>query len=202
MKILIRVENETDWFQTELMTKRAFWNLHRSGCDEHYLVHKLRSDPAYVPEISRVAVFEGKVIGTIMYSKAKIITSDAEIGVLTFGPLCVDPEYQRKGVGGQLLNATLPLAREQGWPGIIIFGEPDYYPKFGFRTCENFGITTADGKNFPAFMGYELIDSGLSNSSGRFFEAAVFENLTPEDVDEFDKSFPSMPKLKLPGQWV
>lgn len=202
MEILIRVENETDWFQTELITKRAFWNLHRPGCDEHYLVHKLRSDPAYVPEISRVAEFEGKVIGTIMYSKAKIITSDAEVGILTFGPLCVDPEYQRKGVGGQLLNATLPLARELGYPGIIIFGEPEYYPKFGFETCDHFGITTADGMNFPAFMGYELIEGGLSHNSGKLLIAEVFENLKPEDVDEYDKKFPFIPKLKLPGQWA
>ena len=113
MDILIRPETEKDWFQTEVITKKAFWNLHRPGCDEHYLVHLLRSDPSYLSEISRVAEYNGIVIATIMYSEARVVgINGTETPVITFGPLCVDPEFQRKGVGGVLLNETLQLARE------------------------------------------------------------------------------------------
>ncbi|MGL5437784.1 MAG: GNAT family N-acetyltransferase [Lachnospiraceae bacterium] len=72
-KIIIRKEEKNDYYDTEPMTQRAFWNKHRPGCDEHNLVHKLRSDQAYLPELSRLAVLDGKIVGWIMYSKARIV---------------------------------------------------------------------------------------------------------------------------------
>ena len=175
--------------------------MHHPGCDEHYLVHKLRSDPAYLPELSRVAEINGVIIGEILYSKACVDTGAQKIDVLTFGPLCVVPEYQNKGIGGMLLEETMKLATEKGHKAIIIFGEPWYYPKHGFQTCDHFGITTSEGKNFDAFMVKELIPGGLTNVQGKFMESETFENLSPEEVEEYDKRFPFMEKLKLPGQW-
>ena len=55
------------------MTQHAFWNKHHLGCDEHYLVHKLRQDKDYLPELSRIAVKDGEIIGCIMYSKARVV---------------------------------------------------------------------------------------------------------------------------------
>ena len=112
MDILIRKERESDYYASELVTKRAFWNKYNPGCSEHYLVHRLREDAAYLPELGRVAEADGKVVGLIMYSKAvlkrpaKTETAETpahkqeEIPILCFGPLCVDPDYQgdRKSV--------------------------------------------------------------------------------------------------------
>jgi len=201
MDIIIREEQTKDWYATEYVAKRAFWNLHHPGCEEHYLVHKLRSDPAYIPELSRVAEIDGEIIGEILYSKACVDTGTQKIDVLTFGPLCVIPEYQNKGIGGRLLEETMKLATEKGHKAIIIFGEPWYYPKHGFQTCDNFGITTNEGKNFDAFMGIELVSGGLAALNGKFMESETFENLPADEVDEYDKKFPYMEKLKLPGQW-
>ena len=47
MEIIIRQELPDEYWETEYMTKKAFWNLHFPGCNEHYLVHRLRSDKAY-----------------------------------------------------------------------------------------------------------------------------------------------------------
>ena len=202
MEIIIRQELPEEYWETEYMTKKAFWNLHFPGCNEHYLVHRLRSDKAYIPELSRVAVADGKIVGTIMYSAARSEGAEGSSNeVLCFGPLCVDPVMQNMGIGGLLLNTTMQLAREEGYPGIVIFGEPGYYPKFGFQTCDHYGITTAEGKNFDAFMGIELVPGGLRSMPGRFFEAEVFESLTEEETEAFDKGFPYMEKLRLPGQW-
>lgn len=99
------------------------------------------------------------------------------------------------------MQVTFELARTAGWKAIIIFGEPSYYPKFGFVTCDHFGITTADGKNFDAFMALELVPGGLAGVHGKFHEAAVFENLPDAEVDEYSKRFPPLEKLRLPGQW-
>lgn len=201
MSIVIREERFEDYYDTECMAQKAFWNLHCPGCNEHLLVHKLRTNAAYIPEISRVAEKDGKIIGTIMYSKAKVVDGNVEHEVLVFGPLCVEPCFQNTGIGGLLLETTMQLAREAGYKAIIIFGEPGYYPKHGFVTCDHFGITTSKGENFDAFMGIELIPGGLNGVHGKFYEADVFENLTEMEVDEFNKNFPYMEKLRLPGQW-
>lgn len=199
---IYRLEEEKDYRAAESMTRRAFWNKHHLGCDEHYLVHCLRSDDAFVPEISLIAEVDDRIVGGIWYSKSQVKTGTGTYPVLTFGPLCVAPEYQGTGVGGQLLEKSMRLAREAGYPGIIIFGEPGYYPKHGFVTCDNFGITTADGKNFDAFMGIELQDGAFEQMrGGRFFEAEVFEHLSEEKVLVFDKEFPHMERLRVPGQW-
>lgn len=200
-RLIIREETEADYRASELVNKRAFWNLHSPGCNEHYLLHLMRRDPAYVPSLSRVAELDGAIVGGIWYSRARVADGEKETPVLTFGPLAADPAFQRKGIGGALLTNTMELARAAGHRAIIIYGEPEYYPRFGFRPCEAFGITTPQGKNFPAFMGFELQPDGLCGVRGAFYESEIFENLPPDEVDAFDKDFPYMPKLKLAGQW-
>jgi predicted N-acetyltransferase YhbS len=199
--IEIRQEHEKDYYSTELMTQRAFWNKHHMGCDEHYLVHKLRESSDYLPQLSRIAVKDNRVIGCIMYSKAYVMDGDRKTDVITFGPLCVDPDFQGCGVGGLLLEETMKLAASAGFKGIIIYGEPDYYPMHGFRTCDNFGITTPDGKNFDAFMGRELYPGAFKDIKGKFYESEVFEDLPEDKVEEYTKLFPFIEKQRFPDQW-
>lgn len=199
--LIIRREREDDYFNVEYMTKKAFWNLHVPGCSEHYLVNILRKSDDYIEDLSRVAELNGEIVGTIMYTKSYVINETDSTEGLTFGPLCVDPSYQNKGIGKALLETTMELAKKDGHRAIIIYGEPEYYPRYGFKTCDNFGITTKDSKNFPAFMAIELVPNGLKDVHGRFYESKVFEELIEEKVEEFDKKFPYMQKLKLPGQW-
>lgn len=199
--LVIREETENDYFNVEYMTKKAFWNRYVPGCNEHYLVHKIRESEDYIPELSRVAEVNGEIVGTIMYTKSYVTDGINKTEVLTFGPLCVEPKFQNKGIGGALLETTMDLARKAGYKAIIIFGEPGYYPKHGFKTCDNFNITTRDSKNFDAFMGIELVKDGLKGVSGKFYEGKVFEDLPNDKVEEYDKKFPYMEKLVLPGQW-
>lgn len=201
-EVEIRRETKEDWYKVELMTQHAFWNKHSLGCDEHYLVHKLRQDKDYLPEISRIAVKDGEVIGCILYSKARVEDGAKTHEVVTFGPLCIAPEWQGGGVGELLLKETMALATAKGYKGIVIFGEPDYYPRIGFLTCDNFNITTHEGKNFDSFMGIELVEGGMKDIKGKFYEADVFTNLPKEEVEEYNKSFPKQQKLAFPGQWV
>lgn len=199
--IIIRKEEEKDYNQTEQMTRRAFWNRYKPGSDEHYLVYNLRSDPSYLPDLSRVAVLGDQVIGCIMYSRAYVLDGDKKHAVVTFGPLCVDPDYQGTGIGSRLVRETAKTAADAGFPGIIIFGEETYYPRLGFKTCDHFGITTKDGKNFAAFMAYELQENTMSAVKGAFHIAEVYGKVSKRLVDEFDRKFPYMEELILPGQW-
>lgn len=183
------------------MTQRAFWNKHHLGCDEHYLVHRIRQYGDYIPELSRIAEVNGTIVGAIFYTKSMVKDEKSKYEMLTFGPLCVDPAWQGMGIGEALLTETAQLAKEKGHRGIIIFGEPDYYPRLGFKTCDHYGITTKDGKNFDAFMALELSKDSLKNISGKFFESVVFEDLPKEKVEAYTALFPKLPKIPFPDQW-
>ena len=95
----------------------------------------------------------------------------------------------------------MKLAANKRYKGIVIFGEPDYYPQIGFKTCDNFNITTADGRNFDAFMGIELSEGSLKGIHGKFYGSEVFDNLPKDEVEEYNKNFPKLKKLRFPGQW-
>ncbi len=184
------------------MTMRAFWNLHGPGCNEHYMVNRLRMAKEYLPELSRLAELDGKVVGAIFYSKARVVDGDKEFEVLTFGPLAVEPTCFSMGIGSALLKETLPLAKEAGYKGIVICGEPGYYPKHGFITCDHFDIHHPAFGNADAFMALPLND-GFEDIHGYFYEAPVFEECEDEEkVKEFTKSFPSYTPLKLSCQWL
>jgi len=96
------------------LTREAFWvnTDSRSFIDEHLLVYKLRSTPAFMPELDYVAEINGRIVSNIMYSKAKIIaTNGKNHEVLTFGPLSVLPEFQNQGIGKALMYFTIAEAR-------------------------------------------------------------------------------------------
>lgn len=200
-QLVIRREEAAEYHQTEQMVLSAFWNKHRPGCDEHLLVHKLRSSAAYLPELSRVAVMGNEIVGAIFYAKAWLKKEDRIKEILVFGPLCVAPKWQGCAVGGRLLVETLDLAREVGYEGVVIFGESDYYPRHGFETCDHFGITTMDGKNFDAFMGMELVKGGLKEFGGAFYLPEVFADLSETENEAYTKRFQTSEKRRFPGQW-
>ena len=199
--IVIRPERPKEYKRVEQMVLDAFWNKYRQGCNEHFLVHQLREQDIYLPDLSRIAVIGDEIVGAIFYSKSLLENDHGRKEILTFGPLCVAPEWQGCGVGERLLKETLELAGNAGYEGVVIMGEPDYYPRLGFKTCDHFGITTADGKNFDAFMGIELVPGGLSAFGGRYIEAEFFESLSEEENQVFTKGFETPGMQKFPGQW-
>lgn len=197
MDIHLRLEQPEDYRVVEELTREAFWGMDRPDCVEHLIAHKLRSVPAFVPELDYVAVAEGKIVGSIMYWKGKVIdTQGKEHIVLSFGPLSVLPEYQGCGVGKGLVTHTISEARRLGYRAIIFYGHPDYYTRFGFRRAKEFNIATSKGDNFDAFMAMPLYDGALDGISGRFYEDPVFEVDENENA-EFDKGFPYKEKRVL-----
>jgi len=194
MELNFRLETAEDYYAVEALTREAFWKFwepERTICDEHLLVHRLRTAPSFVPELNIVAEFEGRIVGHIIYTKSKIVDGAGnEHEVLTFGPLSVLPEYQSKGVGKALMLHSFEVARELGYRAIIIFGHPDYYTRVGFRRAAEFGITTADGSTFDPFMVYLLYDNALDGIRGRYYIDPIYEQLTQEDALDFDKDFP------------
>lgn len=97
-------EKPEDYYNTELMAMRSFWNKYYPGASEHYLIRIVRESEDYIPEISRVAELDGKIVGAVFYTRAWIVDGDTRHEVVTFGPLAVEPTLE-----GRLTNMTMEL---------------------------------------------------------------------------------------------
>ena len=190
MNISIRLEEENDFRDVEYMTREAFWDVYKPGCNEHLIVHKIRKVTAFIKELNFVACDKDKIVGNIIYSKSKIINDENKnFEVLCMGPIGVLPSYQGQGIGSLLMKYSIEKAKLLGYKAIIIFGNPDYYHRFNFSNSKEYGIQTSWGDNFEAFMALELYDGGLNGISGKYYENAVFE-IEKEELEIFEKEFP------------
>ena len=199
-KLIIRNEEEKDYAIVEEMTREAFWNLYVPGCDEHYLVHTMRSHEDFIPELDFVAESDGRIVGNIMYTKAKLVDEEKhEKAILTFGPLSVLPEYQRKGIGKELLRFSFEKALEMGYDAIVIFGNPGNYVSSGFKSCKRFNICM-EGDIFPSAMLVKELKSGVFDGRKWYYQDSPLYHFEQNRVEEFDKGFPAKEKAYLPSQ--
>ncbi|TCO69258.1 GNAT family N-acetyltransferase [Marinisporobacter balticus] len=186
----IRLENQNDFRNVENMTREAFWNLYRPGCVEHFIIHKIRKISAFIKELDFVACDEDIIVGNIIYSKARVVNKNKEeFEVLCMGPLGVLPTYQGKGIGTLLMKHSIKVAKTLGFNAIVIFGNPNFYHRFGFKNAKEYNIQTSLGANFEAFMVLELYEGSLKGISGKYYEDSVFE-IDNEELNIFDKQFP------------
>lgn len=190
MNVSLRLEEAEDYRTVEELTREAFWDIYRPGCVEHLIVYKLRNTPAFVRELSYLACDDERIIGSIIYSRAKVVNDEnEEFEVLCMGPLSVLPSWQGKGVGSLLMNYSIEKARELGFKGIVIYGNPQYYRRFGFTNAEQYEIRTSSGENFDAFMALELFYGALKGITGKYYEDKVFE-ISDAELEVFEREFP------------
>ena len=201
--IKIRLEKKEEQRKVEELVRESFWNVYRPGCMEHYVLHQLRKDAAFVPELDLVMEQNGRLIGQTMFMHAAIQTDDGrEIPIMTFGPICITPELKRKGYGKILLDHSLEKAAALGCGAVCMEGNIDFYGKSGFRPASEFGIRyhgVPEGEDASFFLGKELIPG--------YFDGITGEYATPKgyfvdeaEVEEFDLTFPHKEKKVLPGQ--
>jgi predicted N-acetyltransferase YhbS len=196
MEILIRRTKPEDFLTTENITREAFWNLFIPGCDEHLVLHNLRKSNCYISDLDMVAISKNRIIGHIIITKANVVnTKNKEHQVLCVGPVSVLPKFQMKCIGTKLLHESIAIAKESGYPGMILFGHPDYYHRFGFVNAQNYVITTKDGINFEPFMALELHPNALADVKGKFYEDKAFET-NEEELIEFEELFQKKEKGK------
>ena len=199
----IRLEEEKDYRDVENLVRESFWNVYRPGCSEHYVIHVLRDDPAFVPELDFVMEQDGKLIGQNIFMKTIIEADDGRtIDVLTMGPIGITPELKRKGYGKALLNYCLEKATEMGFGAVLFEGNIGFYSHCGFDYASKFGIRYHDlpeDADSSFFLCRELIPGYLDDVTG-VYQTPQGYYVKDEDVEEFDKQFPPKEKKKLPGQ--
>ena len=198
--IQIRNEEPRDYQRVEEITRKAFYNLYVPGGNEHYLVHIMRSHKDFVPELDFVLEADGALIGNIMYTKTRLIDeAGEEKNILTFGPVCIAQEYQRRGYGKLLLEHSFDRARSLGYDVIVIFGVPGNYVSRGFKSCKKFNVSLPDGTFPTSMMVLELQAGVLDGRKWVYHQSAVFE-FDEQDAERYDEALEPMEKKHLPCQ--
>ncbi|MBP5163081.1 MAG: N-acetyltransferase [Spirochaetales bacterium] len=199
----IRLENKEDYRAVENLVRESFWNVYRPGCLEHYVIHVLRDDPAFIRELDFVMEKDGELIGQNMFMRTVINADDGRtVPVLTMGPICITPPLKRKGYGKALLDYSLEKAAELGYGAVLFEGNIGFYGKCGFDYASRFGIRYHDlpeGADSSFFLCRELIPGYLDGITG-VYQTPQGYYVDESKSEEFDKQFPKKEKQKLPGQ--
>ncbi len=196
----IRNEQPADYAAVEEVTRKAFYNMYIPGCVEHYLVHIMRGHEDFIPELDFVAELDGQIIGNIMYTKARLVDeNDAEKPILTFGPVSILPEYQRKGYGKMLMEHSFDRAAAMGYDVIVIFGSPANYVSRGFVSCRKYNIFLENGKCPSAMMVKELVPGALDGRKWIYYDSPVMA-ISEEDAQKYDDTLEKMEKRHQSSQ--
>ena len=200
---IIRLETSKDHTEVEHLVRESFWNVYRPGCLEHYVLHCLRDDPAFIQELDLVMEKDGVIIGQNIFMRASIAADDGRsIPILTMGPICIANALKRQGYGKQLLDYSLEQAAKLGAGAVCFEGNIDFYSKSGFTYASRFGIRyhgLPEGEDASFFLCKELIPGYLDGITGEYATPSGYF-VDEGEAEEFDKQFPPKEKLKLPGQ--
>jgi predicted N-acetyltransferase YhbS len=141
----------------------------RQGQEIVELVHDLMDDETARPLLSLVAETDGKLVGHILFTTARLQPEDQEASVRILAPLAVSSDAQGEGVGGALIREGLRQLAESGVDLVFVLGHPGYYPKFGFQTASLSGFDAPHpipSEHADAWMVCELKAGAISENEG------------------------------------
>lgn len=165
--LIIRKEIPSDYDRVFELTTKAFETMPFSEGNEDKLVVRLRNASAFIPELSLVAELGGQLVGHILFSPLVVDNGQEQFQSLVLGPVSVLTEFQKQGIGSQLILAGHQKAKELGFQSVILIGHPEYYPRFGYKPASTWGIKTQIPlPSDDVFMAVELVEGGLSGVSG------------------------------------
>ena len=193
---IIRLETENDYREVENLAREAFWNLSKPGCDEHFFIHVMRDHPDFIPELGYVIEIDGKIVGSIMYCKSRLVDENGYVKpVVTMGPICVLPGYQRRGLGKAMLEFTFDIVKKLGYDTVINFGNPDNYVARGYKSCKRYNVCFP-GDVFPAALLVKVLAENALDGRKWFYHPCDADKPCEdiEALERFDAEFP--PKLK------
>lgn len=201
--IVIRLEKKEERREVENLVRESFWNVYRPGCLEHFVLHELRNDADFVPQLDLVMLLDGRIIGQNVFVRAAIKSDGGEdLPIMTMGPICIAPEFKRQGYGKILLDYSLERAKEMGCGAVCFEGSIGFYGKSGFTYASEFGIRyhgLPEGADQSFFLCKELAAGYLDGVTGEYSTPAGYF-VDEAAAEEFDKQFPPKEKLKLDEQ--
>lgn len=202
----IRLEKPADYRKVEELTREAFWNVFRPGCVEHFVLNLYRKNPDFIPELDFVMEEDGRIIGHVMFSKAKIVKVDGSVvPAWTFGPISIHPMYKRKGYGLKLLDFAINKAREMGIGVLCMEGNIDFYKHAGFRVASSLNIHyhgEPEENEVPYFLAKELITGYLDGVEGTYHtpQGYFVADEREKEFLEYERTFTKKEKSLQEGQ--
>ena len=155
-QMIIRKETKSDVGAISNITKLAFENHPYSNNTEQFIINALRAANALT--ISLVAEIDGKLVGHIAFSP--VTFSDGSKNWYGLGPISVMPNYQKQGIGKNLVNEGIGLLKDLGAEGCVLVGDPKYYERFGFRSPNRLKHEGVPQENFLALPFCNRIPKG------------------------------------------
>ena len=203
-KITFRNETPADYRAVENLTREAFWNVYKPGCDEHFVLHSFRTRSDFVPELDIIMEENGVLVGHVMFARAEIrLNNGKTLPIMTFGPISIAPNFKRKGYGTTLLRHAMQKAKKLGSGALAITGNIDFYGKSGFVVAKTKGVFYHAAPDADYFLIKELIPGFLDQvkeAGGGTFKEPDGYFIDSKQAEEFDRQFPPKEKRKLPGQ--
>lgn len=159
LAVTIREEQSGDVAAIRRVILEAF-----DGPAEADLVERLRANGKF--RLSLVAELDGQVVGHILFTVVAIEDVNPCPRALGLAPLAVSSDFQRKGIGSALMHSSLERCREMGHDAIVVVGDPEYYPKFGFLPASRYGLHCEYELPEDEFMALELRSGALQGTKG------------------------------------
>ena len=170
MQVHIRPETESDQDAIREINEQAFGRPLEAN-----VVKKVRQSANFVPELSLVAEYDGQIIGHVLFSELTVVGESRAWTVLALGPIAVRSEFQKQGVGGQMIQAGFERAVALDYGVVVLIGHPAYYPRFGFMPANHFGLKCAIPVPDDVFMAYLLRPDGLDGIQGTVVFPPAFD---------------------------
>lgn len=201
--IIIRLETEKDFRAVEELTREAFWNVYKPGADEHYYLHEMRNHPDFLPELDFVLELDGRIVASILFTRAWLEDEEGQRKeIVSCGPLCVHPAFQRRKLGKRLIRHAFGAAREMGYDVNVNFGNPGNYVTSGFVSCRKKDVSCFAWGNYPTgLLVVELVPGALEGRRWLYIPSTAADCC--EDtaaVAAFDATFPPKEKAWAPSQ--
>ena len=167
--VSIRQEQPADYAEVYQLVKRSFATSSDSDGTEPDYLNEVRQQDTFIPGLSLVAEdADGQIVGQIVLYKTTITTADHAVTELLLSPICVHPDYFRRGIARALMEKAFGIAADMGYSAVFLCGNPDFYRKFGFRPTYEFGIFHVDdeAKTAEWSMVRVLTEGALDNITG------------------------------------
>ncbi|EIA19931.1 acetyltransferase [Listeria fleischmannii subsp. coloradonensis] len=173
IKMFIRIQTKAD--------NKAIFTVHEKAFgrqEEANLVEEIRQTAEYINDLSLVAENgDGEIIGHALFSEIFLENEEETRILLALAPLAVVKDWQGMKIGSALMEEGIRLARQKGYPGIIVLGHASYYPKFGFQEAKNYGILPPFAVPSENFLALELYPKSLDGFQGTIRYPSAFHNV-------------------------
>ena len=119
-----------------------------------------------------VAVENDEIIGSIFFSRLSFENSE---NVFVLGPVAVHTNFQRKGIGQQLINFGLSALKTNGVELAITYGDPAFYVKVGFAPITEDVVKAPLKLTYPeGWLAQSLVGDKVEPLAGKPYCVAAF----------------------------